>query len=113
MDLATQAITPAGTTPVLQAAAVGGDKVVPGEHTFLLVKNAGAGPITVTIDDPRSVGPSGAQSFNPDLSVAVPNGGEGKMIGPLPASRFAAIADGKVPVTYSDVTSVTVAAFTA
>lgn len=111
--LVKKVIVPSGLNPnavAYVAAAGGGDKVAPGDHTFLHVKNGGVGSINVTIDDPTSVSPIGATSFNPDLVVAVPNGEE-RMIGPLSA-RFANPADGLVAITYSGVTSVTVAALT-
>ena len=107
--LAKQTITPTGLNPTYTAAAGGGDKVQAGPNVFLHVKNGGGAPITVTIDDPTSVGPSGAQSFNPDLSVSVTNAQE-RMIGPL-TDRFTNPADGLVAITYSGVTTVTVAAF--
>lgn len=107
--LTTQQIAPAGTTLTFGAAAGGGDTLTPGDTTFLYVKNGGGSPITVTIDDPNSVGPSGAAQFNPDLSVSVTNGSE-KCIGPLSATRFGRSSDGQVAITYSAVTSVTVAA---
>lgn len=107
--LATQQITPAGITPAYVTAAGGGDKVQPADGRFIHVKNGGGSPITVTIDDPTSVGPSGAQSFNPDLSVVVGDGDEA-MIGPINA-RYTQVSDGFANITYSDVTSVTIGAF--
>ena len=107
--LTKQTIVPAGTNPSYVAAAGGGDKVAPGPTTFLHVKNGGGAPITVTVDDPTSVGPAGAQAFNPDLSVSVTNAQE-RMIGPI-TERFANPADGLAAITYSGVTTVTVAAF--
>lgn len=107
--LSTQTVVPAGITPTYAAASAGGDKVVPADHVFLVVKNGGASSVTVTVDDPNSQSPSGAAAFNPDLSVSVGAATE-KWIGPLTAARFAAAADGLAAVTYSGVTSVTVAA---
>jgi hypothetical protein len=106
--LTVQPLTAAGSTPTFGAAAGGGDKVQPGDHTFIVVKNGGGSPITVTIDDPTTQAPAGAAAFNPDASISVGNGSE-KWIGPLPASRFAG-TDGLAAITYSGVTSVTVAA---
>jgi hypothetical protein len=104
--LGTQTIVPAGLAPAYSAASGGGDKLAPGNDTFLHVKNASGAPITVTID---SVVPSN-YGTDADLVVAVPATTGDKMIGPLPASRFANPADGLVNVTYSGVTSLTVAA---
>lgn len=108
--LTRQVVGPTGVSPSYATAAGGGDKVACGPGTFLHVKNAGGASITVTIDDPTSVGPPGAATFNPDLSVAVTNGQE-RMIGPI-TDRYANPADGLAAITYSGVTSVTVGAFT-
>jgi len=108
--LATQVITPTGLAPTFAAAAGGGDKVTPGDSRFVEIKNVGGSPCVVTIDDPNSVTPVGAQSFNPDLSVSVPATTGDRMIGPLGA-RFANQADGLVAITYSQVTSVTIGSF--
>ena len=109
--LATTTITQAWINPDtnMVAAAVGGDKVVPGDRTFLRVKNGGGAPITVTLNDPTSVSPVGATQFNADVAVTVTNGQE-RVIGPI-TGRFADPADsGLCAVTYSAVTSVTVGA---
>lgn len=96
-----QQIIPAGLAVTYATSQAGPDKLAPGPTTFLHVKNVTGSPITVTIDDPLSVSPSGAQSFNPDLSVTVPATTGDRMIGPLPAERFASTADGMVNITYS------------
>lgn len=106
--LTTQTITQAGTTPTYVAAAAGGDKLNPGPTTFVHVKNGGAGSITVTVD---SVAPC-SQGADHNLVVSVPNGEE-RMIGPLPADRFASATDGLVSITYSGVTTVTIGSFAA
>jgi hypothetical protein len=103
--LSTQTITRTGLAPTYSAAAGGGDKVTPGNDTFIHVKNGGGSSITVTVD---SVVPSN-YGDDVNLVVSVPNAGE-RMIGPLPAERFASPADGLVNVTYSGVTTVTIAA---
>lgn len=108
--LTKQKISLTGLAPTYAAAAAGGDSFVndqaDGSRTFLHVKNGGGSSINVVIDDPNSQGPTGATQFNPDLTVAVPNGSE-RIIGPL-GSRFND-ANGSVAVTYSGTTSVTVA----
>lgn len=103
--LTTQTIVPTGLLPTYSAAAGGGDKVTPGNDTFIHVKNGGGSSITVTVD---SVVPSN-YGTDVDLVVSVPNGSE-RMIGPLPAQRFANASDGLANVTYSGVTTVTIAA---
>lgn len=103
--LTTQTVVPGGTTPTYQAAAAGGDTVAPGKDVFLHVKNGGGGSINVTVD---SVTPCNYGSDH-DLVVAVPAGSE-RMIGPLPPERYANASTGLVNVTYSGVTTVTIAA---
>ncbi|KAB1146830.1 hypothetical protein F7R91_14735 [Streptomyces luteolifulvus] len=104
--LSTQTIVAAGLDPTYAAAAGGGDKVVPGSTTFLHVINGGGSPVTVTVAAP---GNFYAAVANPDLAVTVDASGE-KMI-PIPATPFGDPADsGLAAVTYSGVTSVTVAA---
>ena len=110
--LATQSVSTAGLAPSYASAAGGGDKCRPGEHTFLHVVNGGGGSINVTVNDPNSQNPGNAASFNPDLVVAV-GAGANKMIGPLKASRFRDASDGLVAISYSGVSSVTVAVIAA
>lgn len=103
-NLTTQTVVGSGLAPAFAAAAAGGDKVAPGDDTFLVVKNADASAKTVTVDSARPCD----QGVDHDLVVVVPAGGE-RWIGPLVANRFAG-ADGLVSVSYSAVTSVTVGA---
>ena len=102
--LATQNVVSAGLAPTYAAASAGGDKVSPGATTFVHVKNASAGALTVTLVT--------AATFNgyavADLAVSIPAAGE-RMIGPLTADVFRNSADGLVDVTYSGVTSLTIA----
>lgn len=105
--LALQNIGLAGTTVTPVAAAVGGDVLPPGDHVFLRVVNGSGGSITATVDSAQQC----SFGFDHDLAVAV-GAGVTKDIGPLPAGRFAQ-SDGQVHVTYSAVTSVTVAAVSA
>lgn len=102
--LVLQRATPTGTAPTYQAAAAGGDKIPPGKDTMLVVK-AGATGATVTVDSPT---PCSQGSTHP-LSVVVAANTE-RYIGPLPAQRFAQSSDGLVSVTYSQVSTITVAA---
>jgi hypothetical protein len=102
--LTTVPIAATGVNPGFTAAAAGGDKVTPGDRTFLHVKNGGGAPITVTITAVRLCSDGGLHN-----SVVSVTNGEDRVIGPVD-SRFAAVADGLAAVTYSAVTSVTVAA---
>lgn len=104
----------AGLEPAFVAAAAGGDKFTNpnDERTYVRVKNGGASPITVTVAPvaPNSVKQAGATPGPvslPNYSVPVPASGD-ITIGPFPAAYND--ADGNVNLTYSGVTSVTVAA---
>jgi hypothetical protein len=103
--LTPQAISIAGLTPSFSAASAGGDKLPPGTHIFLRVKNGGASAVTVTVAANPTA--SGLTVTSPTVSVAAAGD---VLIGPFPSNDFAAAADGLVAVSYSAVTSVTVAA---
>lgn len=93
-----------GTTPTFAAATAGGDTVTPDERAFLRVKNASAGAITVTVVVP---GTTYGQA-NPDVAVNVPATTGDVLIGPL-VPALADPATGLISITYSGVTSLTVA----
>lgn len=75
---------------------------------FFYVKNGSGSAVTLTFADTNSVGPTGAQAFNPNIVVVVPASGV-RYIGPFGGSRFANADDGNVQVSYSSITSVQVA----
>jgi hypothetical protein len=106
--LTKQTIVRTGITPTFVAAAGAGDAVLPSQDTYIEVKNAGGSPITVTIATPGSAAPDLAIA---DVSVSVGATTGDKIIGPLPADLFADPTTGLAVITYSGVTSVTVAAF--
>ena len=95
-----------GKTITYTAASAGGDKVAPGPNVYLLVKNASAGSVTVTLDTTGT-------AFNgvaiPDTAVTVAAGAEA--IIPVTAD-YRNTSDGLAAITYSAVTTVTVAALT-
>lgn len=104
--LSVQNINITGLNPSFAAAAGGGDDFPnDGSKTFFVCKNGGGGPITATFDDTGSVSPTGASAFDADVAVTVP-AGEERWCGPFSTVRFT----GSVAVTYSGVSSVTVAA---
>jgi hypothetical protein len=107
--LGTTQITPVtGVVQTLAAAAAGGDKFQPGDHTFLVVANGSGGSITVTIDSQV------VSNFGVDTDGGGPvAGGATRLFGPFPSGRWAAASDGLVAVTYSAVTSLTVGVFSA
>ncbi len=102
--LTPQKPSPTGLNPSYAAASGGGDQFANDGDTFLHVKNGGGSSINVTIASPTACSHGGTHP----LVVAVPNAGE-RLIGPFPKARHDD-ANGMVQVTYSAVTSVTVAA---
>jgi len=94
----------AGATVTPVAAAGGGDTMVGGSARFLYVNNGGGSPITVTLVTPETVEGSLAVE---DRGVSVTNGTF--RIIPVP-SRYNNSSTGLASITYSGVTSVTVAA---
>ena len=109
-ELTLQQITEAGGSVTYSAAAGGGDTADNGGSTFLNIKNGGVGEITVTITAQTT---SVDSSIYGDLtkanaSIAVAASGEA-FIGPFKPSAFNN-ADGEGAITYSGVTSVTIAA---
>lgn len=104
-DLVPQQLSADGLNPTFTAADVTGNTFTNDGGVFLVVKNGGAAPITVTIDSIKLCD----QGVDHDKVVSVTNAQE-RWIGRFDPSRFNAPATGKVTVTYSGVTSVTVAA---
>lgn len=92
-----------GAAVTYVAAAAGGDSFAAGPTSVAHVKNGGGASITVTINSRVNCN----QGFDHDLVVTVPAGGE-RLIGPFD-TRFWNV-DNEIPLTYSAVTSVTVAA---
>lgn len=106
--LVQQEVSLTGREVVSTSASVAGDTFSPGDRSFFLVKNDSGASVTLVFDDPNSEGPTAATSFDPDVTfVTAPN--TTNLIGPFSNARFASSSDGFVHVTYSAVTSVTVA----
>lgn len=95
---------PTGATITPVAAAGGGDTMVGGQGVHLYVNNGGGSPITVTLVTPETV--EGALAVA-DRAVTVTNGTFREI--PVP-SRYNDPSTGLASITYSAVTSVTVAA---
>jgi len=108
--LAEQIIVEAGIAPSFAAAAGGGDTFANDGDALLYVKNGGGGSVTVTITAQAvslTVPGRGAMTkANAGGAVAA---GADRVFGPFPPASFNN-ASGQVAVTYSGVTSVTVAA---
>ena len=103
--LSTQQIGIGGKQITMAAATAGGDTFNPEGRTFLDVNNGGGSPCTVTIAAQGS-GPGGNPVSN--RAVVIPAGQEW-MIGPFDPAGFAD-ANNNAAITYSGVTSVTIAA---
>lgn len=88
-------------------AAGGGDSFPNDGYTVLYVKNGSGGAITVTIDG-VGAGPESAVAYNPDVAVSVAAGAE-RLIGPFTDKARFNDVNGRVNVSYSGVTSLTVA----
>lgn len=106
--LSTQVVTRAGIVPSYAAAAGGGDAMAVGSGMFLHIKNGGGASITVSLAIPS--GASGWSNVAYGVTaVSVANASE-KMIGPVQAPIYADPTTGLCTITYTGVTSVTVAA---
>lgn len=98
-------ITRSGVLESLVAASSTGDQFPNDGKVFLVVRNGGAAAITVTVDATSSV--KGVPFQDVQFSVAA---GETRFAGPWPPEIFND-SNGRVNITYSSVTSVTVGAF--
>mgnify|MGYP001562877003 CR=1 FL=1 len=106
--LTVQKVTRLGITPSFAACTGGGDKFLPSANTYIELKNTSGGALTVTVAPAKVPIPDTTITF---AAVSIPATTGDKIIGPFPADVFAAAADGLAAVTYSGVTSLTIAAF--
>lgn len=102
--IATQTVTQAGLTPSFQSASSGGDTWYPTATTVLDFKNASDSPITVTIVTTATL--YGQPISN--VSVSVPSSGE-VICGPFDPGMVMTAGTNTASMTYSSVTSLTVA----
>ncbi len=93
-----------GVSPTYAAATAGGDAFVNDGKTQLRCKNGGSGSITMTITSQQKCN----QGVEHDLSIVVAASAE-EVVGPFDQTRFND-SGGLVQITYSGVTTVTVAA---
>lgn len=98
-----QQITTSGIAPTYSAASAGGDKVIPGESTFLHVKNSDTVAHDCVIATPGTVDGLAVA----DRTVSVPNAGERWIY--LPAEFYRA-SDGFADITWGATTGMTFAA---
>lgn len=103
--LTVQQIVRSGLKPSLAAANADGNYFDNNGRVYLEVKNDDTASKTVTIQTPGTVDGLAIA----DLEVTV-TAGESRKIGPFPTNIYND-ANGRVNVSYSDVTSVTVGAF--
>ena len=89
------------------SAAGGGDTFTNTGKEVLLVKNAGAGSVTVTVAHQKNIDPGEANLAVPDLTMTVPNDSVIKTLGPFPTDQYNN-ASGLAEVSYSGVTGLTV-----
>lgn len=101
--LTVQSISGLNAAVTWNAANAGGDDFVNDGRTILLVKNASGGSINVTVASGQQV--DGLDIEDPVVAVAA---GATQRIGPFRKTYYND-GDGKVSLTYSDVTSLTVA----
>ncbi len=104
--LTVQTIVVTGLTESLVAAAGGGDEFVNADDVFIIITNGSGGSITLTIETPAII--------EGDLAIAERTisigAGATKLIGPFDKGVYNDSA-GKVQLTYSGVTSLTVGVF--
>lgn len=98
-----QEVGRAGIAPSYVAAAGGGDTFANDGRTMLHIKNGGGGSITLTVVTQATVDGKAVA----DDAISVPNGAE-RMVGPFPPAIYNDVNQ-QVALTYSGVTSVTVA----
>lgn len=101
--LTPQVIPVTGIKPTFAAAAGGGDTISPDTGLILAVLNGGGAPITVTLVRPGSE----YGQANPDVAFSVTNNATAALLA-VPR-EFVDPTTGTIGVTYSGVTSVTVA----
>lgn len=102
-QLTPQVVVLTGITPTLVAAEAGGDEFVNSGRDFIHIKNANAAAMDVTIDSQVDCN----QGVDHDIMVNIPATSGEKFIGPFPKDRFND-EGGKVQITYSAVTDVTI-----
>jgi hypothetical protein len=99
--IAAQTVSTAGLAPTFASASAGGDQAPVGGGYFLVVRNGGASPVTVTVVTPGTI--KGLAIADTALVIAA--AGEG--IVPMD-SIYRNPSTGRADITYSAVTSVTV-----
>ncbi|WP_337187596.1 hypothetical protein [Phenylobacterium sp.] len=97
-----------GIAPTYNAANSGGDTFLNDGRTYVHIKNGSGGSLTVTFASVASYTDNALGTITlSNLAVAVPAGAE-RIVGFFPLARFNDV-NGRVSMTYSGVTSLTVA----
>lgn len=104
--LTQQKIDADGVEPIYTAAEGGGDTCVPGEGSFLHYKNGSGGALTVTLVTPGTVAGLAVE----DRAIAIPAGDETMF---LVGDEYRNPTTGLASITYSGVTTLTVASLRA
>lgn len=104
--IAYQSSAPGGVSPTFAAANAGGNEVPANDRGLVLIKNGGGSSINVTLAVP---GNTKYGLANPDPVTAVAAGAIG-VFGPFGADLADFGTDGLVHLTFSSVTTVTIAA---
>jgi hypothetical protein len=104
--LTVQDIARTGLTPSFTSAGSAGNAVPNDGHTFVEIKNTSGSAATVTLDIPGTV--DGQAVTDRTVTVGATTGD--KMIGPFPPSIYNQ-DDGTVLLSFSHVTSLSIAAF--
>jgi len=102
-ELTVQTMTSAGLEATFTAANADGNFFENNGRTFIWIKNGDVSDHSIVIDSPGACD----QGFYHDVTVVVA-AGEERLIGPFTTARFND-TNGNVNVTYSAVTSVTIA----
>lgn len=106
--LTPQPLTTQGIEPTFHGASAGGDSFLNDGNTYIHIKNGHSGPQTVTLTSIDSARTTTLGEFPlADLEIVVPDDEE-RIAGPFPQTRFND-ANGRVSMTYSGVTALTVA----
>lgn len=108
----TEMTTPTAIANGAVSASGGGDYFIPGSNSpiFIYVANGHSSSQSVVFDDPNSRTPEGATQFNPDVTISVPNA-DNRLIPLRNPSRFVDPATGRINLSYSGVTSLTIKVF--
>lgn len=93
-----------GLDPVLVAAAAGGDKVIPGQGSYIEIRTTGTAS-NVTLVTPEVFD---ADLALPDRVIAMPATGVRKV---AVSNRYRSPTDGLASVTYSSVVGLTIGSF--